>query len=67
VSGGLGEGAERVIIFRVICGLGFLCDSPKLCNITPLHLYVLWRPIYRQNVVWSPQLVPQLFFIFCIF
>jgi len=35
VSDGLGEGAERVIIFRVICGLGFLCDSLKLCNITP--------------------------------
>jgi hypothetical protein len=28
VSGGLGEGAERVIVFRVICVLGFLCDSP---------------------------------------
>jgi hypothetical protein len=24
----LGEGAERVIVFRVICVLGFLCDSP---------------------------------------
>ena len=35
VSGGLGEGAERVIVFRVICGLGFLCDSPELCNIAP--------------------------------
>jgi len=28
VSSGLGEGAERVIVFRVICVLGFLCDSP---------------------------------------
>jgi hypothetical protein len=35
VSSGLGEGAERVIVFRVICGLGFLCDSPELCNIAP--------------------------------
>jgi hypothetical protein len=36
VSGGSGEGEERVMIFRVFCGSGFLYNYSQLCKIAPL-------------------------------
>jgi hypothetical protein len=36
VSGGSSEGEERVMIFRVFCGLGFLYNYSQLCKIAPL-------------------------------
>jgi hypothetical protein len=52
------------MVFRVFCGLGFFLDSPLIVQNCPLLLCVLKAIIYRQNIVWSPNLVPQLLSFF---